>query len=370
MFGSQHHEGGPPQGVGPGGKDLQGIARLGTEHDVSALRAADPVGLQRPHALRPIDAVEAQQLLRIPGDAEEPLLQVALGHRRVTALAQARLAQHLLARQSGVAVGAEVHRRTLAVGQVGGQQLEKVPLRPAVVGGIGGDRLALPVPHRPHAAELGAHARDVGVGPLLGVDVAGDGSVFRRQAEGVEADRVHHVVAVHAQVAGARVGRRHRVPMADVQVAGRIGQHGQEVVLLAPGVDARPVQPVPLPALLPLRLNGSGLVGHPPLADRGLSLHVLATLTYTCRSSDGYGSMISRLAPLAANNNAASNSRSTGNSWQIAGRLNRRHSIELHAIRLWCMPQRTRIPLLDTHMDVHIYVSECDCHVAPYTGSR
>ena len=278
MLGGQHHEGGAPQGIGPGGEHLQGGAVLGPERHVRALAAADPVGLQGADPLRPVDAVEAQQLLGIAGDAQKPLLQVALDHRGVAALAQPLLAHHLLARHGGVAVGAEIDRRMAAVGQVVGQQLDKEPLRPAVILGIGRGRLALPVPHRAHGAQLAAHAVDVGVGPLLGVDVALDRRVLRRQAEGVEPDRVQHVVTLHAQVAGARVRRRHRIPVADVQVAGRIGQHGQEVVLLALRIDARPVQPIALPALLPLGLDGGRIVGHPPLADRGLSLHGRVTL--------------------------------------------------------------------------------------------
>ena len=278
MLRGQHHESGAPQRVGPRGEHLQRVAPLGAERHVRPLAAPDPVGLQREYPLRPVDPLEAQQLLSVAGDAQEPLVQVALDHRGVAALAQPLLAHHLLARHRGVAVGAEIDRRVLAVGQVVGEQLEKEPLRPAVVLGVGGGRLALPVPHRAHGAQLAAHAVDVGVGPLLGVDVALDRRVLGRQAEGVEPDRVHHVVPIHAQEAGARVRRRHGIPVADVQVARRIGQHRQEVVLPALRVDARPVQPVALPAPLPLGLDGGGLIPRPPLADRSLSLHGHATL--------------------------------------------------------------------------------------------
>ena len=273
MLGREHHEGGAPQRVGAGGEHLQRVAPLGPERHVGAFAAPDPVGLQGTDALRPVDSVEAQQLLGVAGDAQEPLLQIALDHRRGATLAVAPLPHHLFARHGGVAVGAEVHRGMAAVGEAAGEQLEKEPLRPAVVLGIGGGGLALPIPHRAHAAKLAAHAVDVGVGPLLGVDVAADGRVLRGQRERVEADRVQHVVPLHAQIARAGVRRRHRIPVADVQVAGRIGQHGQEIVLGPLRVDARPVQTLILPPPLPLGLDGSRIIGRPPLADHSLSLH-------------------------------------------------------------------------------------------------
>jgi hypothetical protein len=87
------------------------------------------------------------------------------------------------------------------------------------------------------------------------VDVALDRRVLGGEAEGVEADREHHVGALHALEAGARIGRRHRVPVADVEIARRIGEHGQAVHLPAGGVDRRLVQAVVGPTLLPPRLD-------------------------------------------------------------------------------------------------------------------
>ena len=95
--------------------------------------------------------------------------------------------------------------------------------------------------------------RSVQVG---GVDAALDGGVLRRQAEGVEADGQEDVVAVHAHEARSRVRRRHDVPVADVQVARRVGVHREQVVAgprLVRQVGV--VEPELFPALLPARLD-------------------------------------------------------------------------------------------------------------------
>jgi len=161
------------------------------------------------------------------------------------------LAPDLLAGQGGVAVRAEVHGGFRTVGQAVLVELQEEPLRPAVVLRIAGDGFPLPVEHGAHAAQLAAHVLDIGVRPGLGVDAALDRRVFRRQAKGIEPHREQDVVALHLHVARPRVGGRHRIPVADMQVAGRIGQHGQGVILGPGQVDRLAVQVGLGPALLP-----------------------------------------------------------------------------------------------------------------------
>ena len=49
---------------------------------------------------------------------------------------------------------------------------------------------------------------------------------LQQLTERIKANREHHVVAAHPHEARARIGRRHREPVTDVQVAAGIGQHG------------------------------------------------------------------------------------------------------------------------------------------------
>ncbi len=72
----QGHERGAEQGVLPGGEDLDGLAPPGDlEKHPGAFRAADPVLLHQPNALRPaLEAAErVEQFLGEFGDAQKPL---------------------------------------------------------------------------------------------------------------------------------------------------------------------------------------------------------------------------------------------------------------------------------------------------------
>ncbi len=198
------------------------------------------------------------QLIGVFGDAEEPLLQVAPDDRRVAALADAF--HHLLVGQHGLAAGAPVDRGLGAVGQAGLVELQEEPLRPFVVLGQAGDDLAAPVVDGAHGLQLAAHVLDVLHGPGEGMDAALDGGVLRRQAEGVEAHGMQHVVALHPLEAGVDIRRGHGVPVADVQVARGVGEHGQGVPLGTALVFGYLVEAVSGPLLLPLGLDFRGNV--------------------------------------------------------------------------------------------------------------
>ncbi len=174
---------------------------------------------------------------------------------RAAALAAPILAPDLLTRQRGVAARAEIDRRQLTIGDVGVVELAEEPLGPLVELGIAGDSLVIPGPHGAHALHLIAHAFDVGIGPLDRMGVVLDGRVLGGQAKGVEARREEDVEAVHAPPACACIAGRERVPVAGVQIARRIGQHGQRVPLGPVRILDRVVQTLIHPGLLPLGLD-------------------------------------------------------------------------------------------------------------------
>ena len=261
VLGGEHHEGGPVDGVGARREDGQGLIDaldIDGEAQRGALGAADPVALHGGDALGPVHAAEIEQLLGVGGDAEEPLGEEAALDGIVAALAEA--VEHLLVGEHGLAVGAPVGGGLGAVGEPALVQLQEPPLGPAVVLRVAGDDLAFPVEARAHGAELLAHALDVPVGPLLRVDAALDGGVLGGQAEGVEAHGEEHVVALHAAEAGERVGGRHGVPVARVEIARGVGKHREHVPGRALVVVAGVVDAVGLPAFAPLRLNGVRVV--------------------------------------------------------------------------------------------------------------
>ena len=261
MLGRQHHERGAPQRVRPRREDLDGLAVLRMEGHLGTRAAADPVGLHDLDRIGPLDVLEiGQQFVRVVGDAELPLFQFLLDDRGAAPFAVIVLAPYLFAGQGGVAFRAPVHGRLLAVGEIGLQQAQEEPLRPLVVPGLAGDRLAVPGPHRAHLPQLAAHVVDVVVGPNPRVDAVGDGRVLGRQAERVEPNREEDVGPLHAPITGRGVAGGHGVPMPHVQVPGRVGEHGQGVPLGPVRILHGPIQAQPFPFLLPLGLDGRRVV--------------------------------------------------------------------------------------------------------------
>ena len=159
-----------------------------------------------------------QQLFGILGDAEVPLLQVALDRPRCRSVRRrCRPATCSFART----VWSFGHHQTAPggpVGQTALQHLQEDPLVPVVVVGHAGRDLARPVDHRAHLPGTARRMRgDVVVGPGGGVDVVSDRGVLGRQAERIEAHREEHVVATHALQAGKHVRDGKGVPVTDVE---------------------------------------------------------------------------------------------------------------------------------------------------------
>ena len=230
------------------------------EDDLGPLAPADPVRLLGLDRLRPLEPAEVEELVGVVRDLQIPLGEVALLDLRAASPAVPIDALDLLAGQ-GPVVGAPVDRRRRPIGQPGLQELEEEPLVPAVVVGVGGDDLRLPVERRAHRSQLAPHVVDVAHRPVAGVDVVLDRGVLGRQPERVEADRQEDVLAVHPVEPGDRVGRRDDVPVPDVDVARRVGVHRQQVEarpLLV--VEVGPVEPELGPLRLPARFDRDGVV--------------------------------------------------------------------------------------------------------------
>ena len=136
-----------------------------------------------------------------------------------------------LARQCGDRAGLAL------VGVVPGvEDLQEHPLRPAVVRLVGGRHAAPHVVGQAQATQLAAHVGDVRLGVHPRVHARGDGVLLGRQAEGVVADRVQHVVARHPLEAAVHVGADVAEGVADVEAgAGRVREHVEDEQLLPTG---------------------------------------------------------------------------------------------------------------------------------------
>ena len=213
MVGRERQEAGAEQGVGPGGVDLDGIARVvglarrGRRQEVGGLgdlppegRAAalaDPVLLHQPDLVGPAAFKLLQpldQVVGIVGDAQEPLVQLALLDHGARTPAAA--VDDLLIGEDGVVDRIPVDDRVLAIDQTALEQLEKPGLLLAVIGRIASGELAAPVQRQAQQLQLVAHGGDVGPGPVAGVDASLDGRVLSRKSESVPAHRMQDIKAL------------------------------------------------------------------------------------------------------------------------------------------------------------------------------
>ena len=236
------------------------VAALGRKTNLGALGFADPVPLRGLGRVRPIQAFQiGQESGREPRDGEEPLFQEPLFHLRATPLAFA--VDDLLVGQHRLVERAPIDRGLLAVCQSAIVELEKDPLRPAVVLGVGGlDRVA-PIHHQPGLLKLAAEVGDVARDQDRRVNADFEGVVLRMDPERVVAKRLEDRASPHPMVPAVDVvaGKREQVP--HVQPFGRrIGEHHQRVELVRAGADVGGVRPAAPPAVLPLRLDDRRIV--------------------------------------------------------------------------------------------------------------
>ena len=270
VLGSQDKEGDAKKGIGTRGKDgnlaliaLNGLTILVAQGkvDLSALGATDPVGLHLLDALGPAGELlqVVEQLLRVLGNLVVPLLKVAL--LGLGAAAPALALGNLLVGQNGLAGGAPVDRVLLAVDQALFPHLLKDPLTPTVVVRTAGLNHAIQIVGEAHALHRGERLVHVLIRPGGSLRVVLDGGVLGRQAKGVKADGVQHVVAAHAGLTGHGIADSVVARVAHVQVARRIREHLEHILLglTVVGVDGKEVGV--LPGLHPLGLNGLRVVG-------------------------------------------------------------------------------------------------------------
>ena len=256
MLGSEREERDAVDRIGArrvGGNRCAELRRL--EVELEAFAAANPVVLHRLDALRPaLELVEVlQQHISVVRDLEEPLREVLLVDLVVAAPALA--VDDLLIREHRAAGVAPVDRRLLLVGEAALVEELEEPLRPLVVRGVARLDLAVPIVGEAELLLLLLHVLDVAVRPVGRLDTVLDGGVLSRHAEGVEAHRMQDVEALHRLVARHDVADGVVAHMAHVQVARRIREHLERVVLWTVRVGLCLVDLALFPLLLPFCLN-------------------------------------------------------------------------------------------------------------------
>ena len=266
VFRSKHEEARAKQCVGTRGEHGDDVVFSGVgghvaifiaqhEVDLGALGAANPVGLLLLHALRPaFELVKiVKQFLRVVGDLQVPLREVALLDFRIAAPATAL--DNLFVRQNSLAARAPVHRRVAALDEAALPELLENPLAPAIVLGVARNNGAVPVIGKAHALKAGLLGFDVGIRPFGRMAVVFDGGIFCRQAEGFPTHGVQNVEALHTIVASNNVADRIVAGVAHVNVARGIREHFQDVLLWTPVFFMHLIDAAFFPSRLPTRLD-------------------------------------------------------------------------------------------------------------------
>ena len=262
MLRRDDHVGGAEQGIGTGGIDGDLVADVGLEGDLGSGGTADPVALLDLDALDVVHVLQiVQQTLGVGGDLQHPLALLLTDDLAAAALADA--VDHFLVGQHALAAGTPVDGHGGLIGKAPLEHLLEDPLGPLVVAGVGGVDAAVPIETVAQHFQLAGEVGDVLLGDDGGVDMVLDGVVLRGQAEGIEADGVQDVVALHALFTGDDVHGREGPGMAHMEtLTGGVGELDEAVELgaLVPGDGG--VGLGLLPPLLPLFLDGSKIVLH------------------------------------------------------------------------------------------------------------
>ena len=173
---------------------------------------------------------------------------------------------------------AAIRSGPLAFGVVPGvEELEKDPLGPAIVVGIGGREFSAPVVAEAEHFQLSAKRCDISIGGFAWGCAGLDGMLFGGQSEGVPAHRVQHLRAGHASVATDDVCGGVAFGMSHVQAVARgIGEHVEDIELVAPLLEWTGAERfVRVPIGLPARFDAGWVVAGHGVSRKGLSESVV-----------------------------------------------------------------------------------------------
>ena len=117
-------------------------------------------------------------------------------------------------------------------------QLEKDPLRPAKVAGIGGAQFARPVVAKADGLKLRPEPRNIALRRNARVLAGFDGELLRREPEGIPTHGVQDVETAHPLETGNDIGCRISFDVAHVQtLAARVGEHVEHVEFRLRGIE-------------------------------------------------------------------------------------------------------------------------------------
>src|SRR4030042_1829844 len=260
MFWSKAHKGGAKNCVLPGGEDLDRFLRiLQWEKDLCADRFSDPVPLHREDPLRPSGKFFAprQEVLRIMGDLEEPLLQILLCTPRVIGMPPPAgpVSHYLLIGQNGLADLTPVNRGPFLIGQPFLIHLQEKELLPSIIRGVTGRKFPIPIITEAHSLQLPLHILDILIGPFGGMDAMFDGRILCRHAKGIPGHGMKDIEPFHLLVTGGHIADGVIAHVTHVNLARWIRKHPKKIILLLIRILGDFEELLTLPYSLPFLFN-------------------------------------------------------------------------------------------------------------------
>gem|GEM_PF-5115966 len=261
MLGSNYHICCAEHCIGASCVDSQTLRiTFNAEGDLCTCAAADPVLLRSLDPFRKIYLVEiVDKPVGICGYPQHPLAAGYPDNGRTAALAGP--IDDFLVCETDLAACAEVYRQLGLVSQALFKHLQKNPLRPFIIIGIGGINLAVPIEAETEHLELTAEYGNVALGDLFGMLACFNGVILRRKAEAVITHREQHVITFKTLFPCYNVKRGIGPWMTYVQTCAagerKLNKRivfGQGIIILC--LEAARI----IPNLLPFRLDGQMVV--------------------------------------------------------------------------------------------------------------
>ena len=277
MLRGHDHEGDAVERIAPGRVDLHHVFGTGDrEIHECAFGAADPGHFLLLDAVREIEPVEAvKKLVRVFGDPQIPDVLRQLDDVAVADIAFAALG--VFVGKDDLAVRAVVDERFRTEYEAVLEQFQEDPLGPLVVIRTRGREFPAPVEGEADAFQLICEVLDILLRNDVRVGVRLDRVVFRRQAEGVIAEREQDVIALHAALSGEHFDARIGLDMADVHAGARRIRELDEAVPLRLFREVDRLEGFRLlPSFLPLLFDRCKIVFHVfPLSHPAKSEYIL-----------------------------------------------------------------------------------------------
>ena len=264
MLRCQDAIGAPEKGIRTRREDVEGkFLPHHVESDQGTFAPPDPVSLHRQGGRRPLDRIESgKEFVGVGRDLQTPLAHGTSFDGISPALALA--VDDFLVCEDRPESWAPVDESVVLIGKALLIEFRENPLGPFIIGRIACLDFPVPVIGKTEPFQLLPEIVDVSVGINRRVLIVLDGKLLRRQAEGVIADRVQDVEALHSLHPRKGIGRRIAFDVAHMETdCGRVGEHVQDIVFrLGKVVTVRVIRLFLVPDLFPLFFDVLEFVGH------------------------------------------------------------------------------------------------------------